>query len=53
LEFTASHFNATNHANLNNPDTRIGTAQAPNLNAGRIIGSSGGRIVQLGLRLNF
>lgn len=53
LEFTASLFNATNHANWNDPDTRIGPASAPNANAGRIIGSSGGRIVQLGLRLNF
>jgi hypothetical protein len=53
LEFTASLFNATNHANLNSPDARIGTAKVPNINAGRIIGSSGGRIVQLGLRLNF
>lgn len=53
LEFTASFFNATNHANWNQPDTRIGTARAPNFNAGRIVGSTGGRIVQLGLRLNF
>ncbi|MEI9814114.1 MAG: hypothetical protein WDO18_16370 [Acidobacteriota bacterium] len=53
LEFTASMFNATNHANWNNPDTRIGTVDAPNVNAGKIIGSNGGRIMQLGLRLNF
>ncbi|MEO5924455.1 MAG: hypothetical protein ABIR70_11570 [Bryobacteraceae bacterium] len=53
LEFTATLLNATNHANWNNPDTRIGTVATPNFNAGRIIGSSGGRIVQLGLRLNF
>ncbi len=53
LEFTATLLNATNHANWNNPDTRIGTLATPNYNAGRIIGSSGGRIVQLGLRLNF
>ncbi|MEP6960679.1 MAG: hypothetical protein ABI995_01275 [Acidobacteriota bacterium] len=53
LEFTASLFNATNHANWNSPDTRIGTAASPNFNAGHIIGSSGSRIVQLGLRLNF
>jgi hypothetical protein len=45
--------NATNHANWNGPDARIGTRTAPNINAGRIIGSSGGRIMQLGLRLNF
>lgn len=53
LEFTASMFNATNHANWNSPDTRIGTRLSPNVNAGRIIGSTGGRIMQLGLRLNF
>jgi hypothetical protein len=53
LEFTASLFNATNHANWNYPDVRIGTLKNPNYNAGRIIGSTGGRIVQLGLRLNF
>jgi len=53
LEFTATLLNATNHANWNAPDTRIGTATTPNFNAGRIVGSTGGRIVQLGLRLNF
>ncbi len=53
VEFIASLFNATNHANWNQPDTRIGPADAPNANAGHIIGSTGGRIVQLGLRLNF
>lgn len=53
LEFTATLLNATNHANWNQPDTRIGTAATPNFNAGKIIGSTGGRIVQLGLRINF
>lgn len=53
LESTASLFNALNHANWNAPDTVIGPATAPNVNAGHIIGSSGGRIVQLGLRINF
>jgi hypothetical protein len=53
MEFTATLLNATNHANWNQPDTRIGTLGTPNFNAGKIIGSSGGRIVQLGLRLNF
>jgi preprotein translocase subunit SecY len=33
--------------------TRIGTVATPNFNAGKIIGSNGGRIVQMGLRLNF
>ena len=53
LESTASLFNALNHANWNSPDTVIGSAAAPNVNAGHIIGSSGGRIVQLSLRMNF
>jgi hypothetical protein len=53
LEFTATMLNATNHANWNQPDTRIGSATTPNFNAGKIIGSTGGRIVQLGLRINF
>ncbi len=53
MEFTATLLNATNHANWNAPDTRIGTTAAPNFNAGKIIGSTGGRIVQLGLRINF
>jgi hypothetical protein len=53
LEFTASLFNALNHANWDAPDVAIGPASAPNANAGRINSSSGGRIVQLGLRLNF
>jgi len=53
VQFDASMFNATNHANWNYPDQRIGPASAPNVNAGKIIGSNGGRIVQLGLRINF
>jgi hypothetical protein len=53
LEFSASAFNFDNHANWNGPDNRIGPASAPNVNAGKIIGSFGGRIIQLGLRLNF
>ncbi len=53
LEFTATLLNATNHANWNQPDTRIGSVTAPNFNAGKIVGSTGGRIVQLGLRINF
>ena len=43
----------SNHANWNQPDTRIGSVTAPNFNAGKIVGSTGGRIVQLGLRINF
>ncbi len=53
LEFTASGFNFINHANWNDPDNVIGPASAPNVNAGKIIGSRGGRVVQLGLRLSF
>jgi hypothetical protein len=53
LEFTAVGLNFTNIGNLDNPDTVIGTAEAPNANAGKILQSVGGRIIQLGLRLNF
>jgi hypothetical protein len=53
LEFTASGFNFINHGNWNDPDVVIGPADAPNVNAGRIIGSRGGRVIQLGLRLSF
>ncbi|HWR51771.1 MAG TPA: hypothetical protein VN428_11730, partial [Bryobacteraceae bacterium] len=53
VEFTAVGLNWLNHANWNDPDTTIGPASSPNLNAGKIIGSRGGRIVQLGLRLTF
>jgi hypothetical protein len=53
VEFSAVGLNFLNHANWNEPDTTIGTVSAPNLNAGKIIGSRGGRVVQLGLRLSF
>ena len=53
LELIMEAFNSFNHANLNNPDSLIGSKTNPNLNAGRIIGSSGGRVVQLGLRFSF
>ena len=53
FEFSASAFNCLNHANWNYPDTTIGPASAPNINAGRIIGSRGGRVIQLGLRFSF
>jgi hypothetical protein len=42
-----------NHANWNDPDNVIGSATTPNLDAGKIIGSRGGRVIQLGLRLSF
>ena len=53
FEFNASAFDFINHADWNEPDTMIGPASAPNLNAGRIIGSHGGRVIQLGARLSF
>ncbi len=53
LEFVTESFNFPNHANLNEPDTRIGPAASPNANAGRIIGSTGGRVMQMGLRILF
>lgn len=53
MEFSMVGLNFINHANWNNPDTMIGPASAPNVNAGRIIGSTGGRVIQLGLRFSF
>ena len=53
LEFSATAINVLNHANWNYPDTGIGSASAPNVDAGHIIGSHGGRVVQLGLKLSF
>ncbi len=53
LEFVTEAFNFPNHANWNDPDTRIGPASSPNLNAGKIIGSTGGRVMQLGMRILF
>ncbi len=53
MEFSAVGLNWLNHANWSDPDTTIGPASSPNVNAGKIIGSRGGRVVQLGLRLTF
>jgi hypothetical protein len=53
LEFTATGFNFTNTGNWMDPDTVIGPSSAPNANAGKIIGSRGGRVIQLGMRLSF
>jgi len=53
LELTAAAFNFVNHANWNDPDNNIGSASTPNVNAGKIIGSRGGRVIQVGLRLSF
>jgi len=53
VEFNASEFNFLNHANWNDPDPMIGPASAPNIDAGHIIGSRGGRVIQLGMRFSF
>jgi hypothetical protein len=53
LELNATGFNFTNHGNWADPDKMIGPASAPNVNAGRIISSIGGRVIQLGLRFSF
>ena len=53
FDFNVTAFNFLNHANWNYPDTTIGPASAPNIDAGRIIGSHGGRVIQLGLILSF
>ncbi|MEP6533853.1 MAG: hypothetical protein ABJF23_00945 [Bryobacteraceae bacterium] len=53
LELSVVGLNFLNHANWNDPDTVIGPASAPNVNAGRIIGSRGGRVMQLGMRFSF
>ena len=53
MELSAVGLNFINHANWTDPDPMIGPASAPNVNAGRIIGSRGGRVLQLGLRFSF
>ncbi|MBI2687212.1 MAG: hypothetical protein HYX27_12915 [Acidobacteria bacterium] len=53
VELTATGFNFTNTGNWADPDTMIGPASAPNVNAGKIIGSRGGRVIQVGMRLSF
>jgi hypothetical protein len=53
LEFNATGFDLLNHATWNYPDTNIGPESAPNIDAGRIIGSHGGRVIQIGLKFNF
>jgi hypothetical protein len=53
VELSAVGLNFVNHADWTEPDTAIGPPSAPNVNAGRIIGSRGGRVIQLGLRVNF
>ena len=53
LELLFQGFNFVNGANWNDPDAEIGPDNARNVNAGRIIGSRGGRVLQLGMRYNF
>jgi hypothetical protein len=53
LEFSATAINVLNHANWNYPDPNIGPVSAPNVDAGKIIGSHGGRVVQIGLKFSF
>jgi hypothetical protein len=53
LEFNGTALNFVNHANWNEPDSEIGTVESPNTNAGRIVGSRGGRVIQLGVRFSF
>jgi hypothetical protein len=53
FEFSVVGLNFLNHANWNDPDRVIGPAASPNVNAGKIIGSTGGRVLQLGLKLSF
>jgi hypothetical protein len=53
LEFGVVAMNFMNHANWNSPDVYIGPASAPNINAGVIIGSTGGRVMQLEARYSF
>jgi hypothetical protein len=53
LEFIGTALNFVNHGDWNSPDMDIGTLEAPNANAGKIIGSRGGRVIQLGLVFSF
>jgi len=53
LEVLLQGFNFLNQGNWNDPDNEIGPADARNKNAGKIIGSRGGRVLQVGLRYNF
>jgi hypothetical protein len=53
LEVSATGFNFINTANWTDPDVVIGPASSPNVNAGKIIGSRGNRVIQLGMRFSF
>jgi hypothetical protein len=52
LEFNVAAFDFMNHANWNDPNNVIGSVTVPNVDAGKIIGSRGGRVIQLGLRFS-
>jgi hypothetical protein len=53
FEFNALALNVLNHGTWNYPDTMIGSVSEPNVDAGRIIGSHGGRVIQLGMKFSF
>ena len=53
VELLVQSFNFLNQGNWNDPDTEIGPEHARNANAGKIIGSRGGRVLQIGLRYHF
>ena len=53
VELLIQSFNFLNQGNWNDPDTEIGPKHARNANAGKIIGSRGGRVLQIGLRYHF
>ena len=53
VEVLLQGFNFLNQGNWNDPDPEIGPDHARNANAGRIIGSRGGRVLQLGLRYSY
>jgi hypothetical protein len=53
FELSATAIDVLNHANWNYPDPNIGPTSATNVDAGRIIGSHGGRVVQIGLKFSF
>ena len=53
VEFNATALDVLNHANWNYPDTMIGPASAPNVDAGRITGSHGGARHPTSLKFSF
>jgi hypothetical protein len=53
VEFSMLGLNFINRANWTDPDVLIGPPHAPNVNAGKIIGSRGSRVIQLGMRFSF